>query len=197
MTVSFTSTIDQVKSCTLCASQLPHEPRPILQLHPKARILIAGQAPGRKVHDSGIPFDDASGRRLRTWLGLETSLFYDPERVAIVPMGLCYPGPGKSGDLPPRPECAEQWRNRLLTLMPDIRLTLLIGRYAQDWHLRAHGKASLTETVKAWREYWPAVLPLPHPSPRNNPWLNNNPWFEADVIPVLRARITEILNRSA
>ena len=192
MNIPFNSVIKEVRRCTLCASYLPLPPRPVVQLHPNARILIAGQAPGRKVHDSGIPFNDASGQRLRDWMGIDSELFYNPEKIAILPMGFCYPGSGKSGDLPPRPECAAHWRRRLLELLPNIQLTLLIGQYAQNWHLRGSRKTSLTETVKAWREYWPDSLPLPHPSPRNNRWLKKNPWFETDVLPALRSKINEI-----
>ena len=192
MTIPFNTLLTEVRNCTLCASHLPLGPRPIIQLHPNARVLIAGQAPGRKVHDSGIPFNDASGKRLREWMGVDSGLFYDPEKVAILPMGFCYPGSGKSGDLPPRSECAPQWRSCLLEQLPNIQLTLIIGQYAHAWHLRDSRKANLTETVKAWQQYWPAVLPLPHPSPRNNRWLKKNLWFEAEVLPTLRAKITEI-----
>jgi uracil-DNA glycosylase len=172
---------------------LPLGPRPVLQAHPAARLLIAGQAPGRKVHESGVPFDDASGDRLREWLGIDKSVFYDPARVAILPMGFCYPGTGTSGDLPPRAECAPAWRNRLLAAMPKIELTLAIGQYAQAWHLGAARQATLTETVRHWRECGPGLLPMPHPSPRNNIWLKRNPWFAAELLPALRARVASIL----
>jgi uracil-DNA glycosylase len=185
--------LQQVRACTLCAEHLGHDPRPVLQVDGRARILIAGQAPGRKVHDSGVPFDDASGERLREWMGIERAVFYDPGIVAILPMGFCYPGTGRSGDLPPRPECAPQWRSRLLALMPDIELTLLVGQYALDWHLASGGGKTLTDRVRDWRARWPAVLPLPHPSPRNNPWLKRNPWFIADVVPELRGRVRAIV----
>jgi uracil-DNA glycosylase len=185
--------IEEVRACTLCAEHLPLGPRPIFQLHPEARILIASQAPGRRAHNSGIPFDDASGDRLREWLGLSREDFYDETTIAILPMGLCYPGKGKSGDLPPRRECAPAWREPLLAALPKIELTLVIGRYAQDWHL---GKTpSLTETVRDWRRRWPALLPLPHPSPLNNLWLDRNRWFEEEVVPELRGRVAEILAR--
>ncbi len=192
MPLAFNTVLNEVRGCTLCASHLPLAPNPVVQLHPNARVLIAGQAPGRKVHDSGIPFNDASGKRLREWMGVDSEYFYNPEKVAILPMGFCYPGTGKSGDLPPRPECAVQWRKRLLEQLPNIRLTLLIGQYAQNWHLGDSKKANLTETVRAWQEYWPFVLPLPHPSPRNNRWLKNNPWFEKDILPALRQKITKL-----
>jgi uracil-DNA glycosylase len=165
----------------------------VLQVQSGARILIAGQAPGNKVHQSGVPFDDASGDRLRDWMGIDKSMFYDAACVAILPMGFCYPGTGKSGDLPPRPECAPAWRAKLLARMPGIELTLVIGQYAQAWHLKDSCKLSLTETVMAWRVHWPAVLPLPHPSPRNNIWLKRNGWFEDEVIPVLRKRVRDLL----
>jgi uracil-DNA glycosylase len=184
--------LKEVRACTTCAEQLPAGPRPVLQVDARARILIAGQAPGRKVHDSGVPFDDASGERLRMWMGIERDVFYDPAIIAILPMGFCYPGTGTSGDLPPRKECAPQWRDRLLAAMPRIELTLVIGQYAMDWHLPDRSTANLTDTVKAWRERWPAMLPLPHPSPRNNIWLKANPWFMVEVVPFLRARVTEL-----
>ena len=188
-----TRLIGEVRACTLCTRDLPLGPRPVLQVHSDAKILIAGQAPGSKVHQSGVPFDDASGDRLRLWMGIDTGMFYDARNVAILPMGFCYPGTGKSGDLPPRPECARTWRDRLLAGMPAIRLTLVIGQYAQAWHLNEAAKATLTDTVAAWREYWPNQLPLPHPSPRNNIWLKRNAWFETDVLPSLRKRIAHIL----
>ena len=179
----------EVRACTLCAAHLPQPPRPVLQAGSAARILIASQAPGRKVQHSGIPFDDASGDRLRLWMGINKDSFYDPETVAILPMGFCFPGTGGAGDLPPRPECAPAWRTSLLAHLPHIQLTLVIGQYAQAWHLKREARATLTETVRAWRNYGPHILPLPHPSPRNNLWLRRNPWFEEEVIPVLRARV--------
>jgi len=182
----------EVRACRLCEPQLPLGPRPILQCHPHARILIAGQAPGRKAHEAGVPFDDASGDRLRDWLGISRDVFYDATRIAIVPMGFCYPGTGKSGDLPPRPECAPAWRNQLLTRMRDIRLTLVVGQYAQAAHF-GDAAPSLTNLVKAWRDHWPAVVPLPHPSPRNQLWLRRHPWFEQDLLPELKRRIAEVL----
>ncbi len=186
MSLSFNQHIKEVRACTLCSSHLPFSPRPIIQLHPNAKILIAGQAPGLKVQNTGIPFNDPSGKRLREWMGIDETVFYNPEKIAILPMGFCYPGKGKSGDMPPRPECAQQWRNTLLELLPNIHLTLLIGKYAQQWHLADNNKDTLTLTVKAWQEYWPALLPLPHPSPRNNGWIKNNPWFADEVLPVLK-----------
>ena len=185
--------IGEVQACTLCARDLPLGPRPVLQVHSSAKILIAGQAPGSKVHQSGVPFDDASGDRLRLWMGIDNQTFYDARQIAILPMGFCYPGTGKLGDLPPRPECAATWRARLLAGMAAIQLTLVIGQYAQAWHLKDAAKANLTDTVTAWREYWPHQLPLPHPSPRNNIWLKRNAWFEGDVLPSLQKRIAHIL----
>jgi uracil-DNA glycosylase len=182
----------EVRACTLCAAHLPHGPRPVVQMSAGARILVAGQAPGRKVHASGVPFDDASGERLRQWMGLDTAAFYDPKTVALLPMGFCYPGTGRSGDLPPRPECAPQWRTRLLRALPRIELTLVIGQYAMAWHLPSQRTLSLTDTVRRWRDHWPALLPMPHPSPRNNLWLKANPWFEAEVVPALQARVRSI-----
>lgn len=164
----------------------------MLQLHPAARILIVGQAPGRRVHETGIPFNDPSGDRLRAWLGVERDAFYDARRVCLLPMGLCYPGTGGSGDLPPRPECAATWRQRLLACVPDVALTLVLGSYAQAWHLGGAPR-SVTEAVRGWRQHWPRLLPLPHPSPRNNLWLRRNPWFEREVIPALQHRVRRLL----
>lgn len=189
---SFTALLAEVRACTLCAEHLPQGPRPIVQLHPQARILIAGQAPGSRVHASGVPFDDPSGDRLRDWLGVSREIFYDAKQIAILPMGFCYPGTGKSGDLPPRPECAPAWREQLLARLRHLELTIVLGQYAQAYHLPS-SKLSLTEVVKAWRDYWPAALPLPHPSPRNNIWLSKNPWFQKELLPVLRRRVAKIL----
>ena len=184
---------DEIRACRSCAPALDHEPRPILQIDPRARILIAGQAPGRRAHEAGVPFDDPSGDLLRDWMGVTRDLFYDATRVAIVPMGFCYPGTGRSGDLPPRPECAPQWRARVLHALPRVELTLVVGRYAMTEHLGLAGRASLTDAVRNWRAHWPERLPLPHPSPRNRPWLAKNPWFEAEVVPALRKRIGALL----
>lgn len=182
----------EVRACTLCAPYLPLGCRPVLQADASSRILIAGQAPGRKVHERGIPFADASGDRLRDWMGISRETFYDASKIAILPMGFCYPGTGRSGDLPPRPECAPTWRAPLLSQLQQIGLTLVIGQYAMAYHL-PQAREPLTEVVRRWREHWPIVLPLPHPSPRNNIWLKRNPWFAEDVLPALRARIAEIL----
>lgn len=182
----------KVNQCRLCEQSLPMGPRPVIQVAPEARILIAGQAPGRRVHETGIPFDDPSGDRLREWMGISREVFYDPRRIAILPMGFCYPGSGSSGDLPPRPECAPAWREDLIGCLRQLRLTLVIGRYAQEWHL-ANGKATLTETVRQWREHGEAVMPLPHPSPRNNIWIKKNPWFGIELLPALRRAVREAL----
>jgi uracil-DNA glycosylase len=190
---SLPTLLADVRACTLCAAHLPLGPRPVLQVHASARILVAGQAPGRKVHASGVPFDDASGERLRAWMGVSRQQFYDARQIAILPMGFCYPGTGASGDLPPRPECAPAWREALLAQLKRVELVLVIGQYAMAWHLRQH-RGSLTELVQGWREHWPAALPLPHPSPRNNRWLKQNPWFETDVLPTLRARVAQVLD---
>lgn len=183
----------QIRACTLCTAHLPLGPRPVFQFSRTARILIAGQAPGRKVHATGVPFDDASGERLLEWLGVDRATFYDASRVAILPMGFCYPGTGKSGDLPPRPECAPAWRSRVLAELPSVALTVVIGQYAFDWHLGSRVLPTLTATVQAWRDFGPALLPIPHPSPRNNIWLKKNPWFAQEVLPALRTRVRAAL----
>jgi len=182
----------EIRACRLCAAALAHEPRPVLQADVRARVLVAGQAPGRKVHASGLPFDDVSGDRLREWMGVDRAAFYDPECFAIVPMGFCYPGTGSAGDLPPRPECAPAWRDGLMRLLPRIELTLAIGGYAHAYHLPSP-RRSVTETVAAWRDTWPAVVPMPHPSPRNQLWLRRNPWFVEEVVPRARERIHRLL----
>ncbi|MBA6411744.1 uracil-DNA glycosylase family protein [Parahaliea sp. F7430] len=178
-----------IRRCQLCAERLALGPRPVLQASSSARLLIVGQAPGSRVHASGIPWDDPSGERLRDWLGMDKTTFYDASRVAIVPMGFCYPGRGKSGDLPPDPACAPQWHSELMGWLRQIELTLLIGNYAQRYYLNS--TRNLTETVRHWRDYAPQYLPLPHPSPRNNIWLRRNPWFEVEVLPELRRRVLE------
>lgn len=185
----------EVRACRLCAAHLPLGPRPVLRADARARILVVGQAPGTRVHATGIPWNDPSGDRLRAWLAVDRETFYDERRFAIVPTGLCYPGRGRSGDLPPRPECAPLWHPRLRPLLPHIGLTLLVGQYAQAYYLGDRRKATLTETVHAWREFLPEFLPLPHPSPRNTRWLQVNPWFEQVVIPVLRRCVHGLLGR--
>lgn len=193
MSEQFSKLVESVRQCRICEESLPLGPRPVLQVHPHAKILIAGQAPGRRVHESGIPFNDPSGDRLREWLGVTEEVFYDETKIAILPMGFCYPGTGKSGDFPPRPECAETWRQRLMESMVQIKLTLLIGQYAQGWHL-TRKQRNLTDTVRAWREYGPHIIPLPHPSPRNNIWLKKNPWFAESLLPSLKDLTQEALN---
>lgn len=180
----------QVRACAVCRDSLPLGPRPIVQGSATARILIASQAPGTAAHASGVPFDDPSGRRLREWMGIDPAAFYDPARVAILPMGLCYPGKGASGDAPPRPECAPLWRDRLLAAMPGIALTLLVGSHSQR---AALGPGAMTERVRAFRDYLPSRFPLPHPSWRSTLWMRQNPWFERDVLPELRARVHSLL----
>jgi uracil-DNA glycosylase len=184
-----------VRACNACEAHLPLGPRPVLRAAATSRILIVGQAPGARVHRTGIPWDDPSGERLRSWMGVGKEDFYDESRVAIVPMGYCYPGRGSGGDLPPRAECARLWLDKLLARMPRIELTLLIGQYAQRHFLGKERKASLAETVNAWSQYAPRYIPLPHPSPRNTPWLQRNPGFERELLPELRRRIGQILAR--
>lgn len=185
------------RACRLCEASLPLGPRPVLQASAGAKLLIVGQAPGTRVHASGVPWSDASGRRLRDWLQLDEASFYDPTRVAILPMGLCYPGRAGSGDAPPRPECRRTWHPRLLPLLPDVGLTLLIGQYAQAHFLAERRKPTLTATVRAWRDFLPRYLPLPHPSPRNVAWFKANPWFEAEVLPTLRERVRMALGAAS
>ncbi len=192
---SLRSLLAEVRACTICAAHLPHGVRPVLQIHPAARVLIAGQAPGRKVHESGVPFDDASGDRLRNWMGVTRKVFYDPRQIAILPMGFCFPGTGKAGDLRPRAECAPAWREQLLSRLRHVRLTLILGQYAQAYHLLGGSPLSLTEMVRSWRRYWPSAVPLPHPSPRNNSWLQRNPWFIDELLPALRRRVSEVLHQ--
>ena len=182
----------RVRACQLCAAHLPLGPRPVLQAHASARILIAGQAPGRKVHASGIPFDDASGERLRDWLALPREAFYDPRQVAILPVGFCYPGTGPSGDLPPRPECAPAWRAALLARLPALRLTLVVGRHALRQHLPAAPRR-LEDAMRCNPPPGADLVVLPHPSPRNQLWLRRHPWFEAEQVPLLRQRVAQAL----
>jgi uracil-DNA glycosylase len=192
MAARFVELIHELRACRLCEPQLPLGARPIFQLDPRAPILLVGQAPGRITHAKGIPFDDPSGTRLREWLGVTREEFYDPARFAILPMGLCFPGTGSGGDLPPRPECARTWRARVLAELPQVKLTLVIGQYAQEWHLKRKG--SVSDIVTAWREFAPSVIPLPHPSPRNQRWLKDRPWFELELLPELRARVAQSLS---
>lgn len=194
---ALTRLLAEARGCTLCAEHLPLGPRPVVRASVTARLLIVGQAPGTKVHASGIPWDDPSGDTLREWLALDRERFYDESCIAIVPVGLCYPGklPGKGGDSPPRPECAPRWQPKLRALMPEVKLTLLIGAYAQAYYLGAQRKRTLTETVQAWRDYG-AFIPMPHPSPRNRLWLRKHPWFEAETVPAVRRLVAKILRHS-
>ena len=186
------SLLESIRACRRCEAHLPLGPRPVVVAHRSARVLIAGQAPGARVHASGVPWDDPSGARLREWLGTSEDVFYDAHRVALVPMGFCYPGRGPRGDHPPRPECAREWHGHLLPQLSQLGLTVVIGKYAQAYHLRQ--AASVTDTVAAWRDFLPSHIPLPHPSPRNNPWLRRHPWFEAELLPELRERVAVLLS---
>ncbi|MCP5382228.1 MAG: uracil-DNA glycosylase family protein [Kordiimonadaceae bacterium] len=185
--------LTEIRACKICEKSLPDGVRPVLRAGEGAKILIVGQAPGRRVHASGIPFDDPSGDRLRDWMGVDKDIFYDTSKINIVPMGFCYPGTGKSGDLPPRKECADAWRAPLMVKLSSVELTLVIGQYAIDWHLGNRRKKTLTDTVRTWQEYWPDYVVLPHPSPRNNIWLRKNDWFETEILPPLKKRIRELL----
>ena len=191
--------IDDIRACRLCRDEpngapLPHEPRPVLQASAKARLAIFGQAPGLRVHESGKPFTDPSGDRLRDWLGVGPDIFYDPLKVAIIPMGFCFPGYDKKGsDLPPRKECAAQWREALMAASPQFETMVLVGGYAQSWHLKKRAQKSVTATVERWRDFAPLYFPTPHPSWRNNGWIKARPWFEAELVPALRAAVKKAL----
>lgn len=193
MTAALDRLLRDVRRCTVCAGQLPHKPRPIVQVSAAAPIVIIGQAPGSKVHASGVPWQDDSGDRLRAWTGLTTDIFYDAGRVALIPMGFCYPGAGNGADLPPRPECAPLWHAKLLGALPQRRLTLLVGIHAQSYYLKDQPKRTMTETVRHFAECGPALFPLPHPSWRSTGWMRKNPWFEADVLPVLKTAVRKTL----
>lgn len=182
----------QVRACRLCEDTLPLGPKPVLQLSATARVLVVGQAPGIRVHETGLPFNDPSGDRLRNWMGVDRPTFYDASRIALVPMAFCYPGTGESGDLPPPPICANTWRTRLLDLVPNLRFTLLCGRFAIDWHLQCKDE-TLSSVVRRWRELGGRVVPVPHPSGRNNGWLAKNPWFERQVVPEIRQSVYDAL----
>ena len=184
----------EARACRVCAAQLPLGPRPVFLVGAGAHLMIVGQAPGRRVHETGIPWNDPSGDQLRGWLRMDRARFYDTSRIAIVPTGLCYPGSGERGDLPPRPECAPLWHPRFRAALPRVRLTLLIGMHAQAYYLRGKRKKTMAETVRAWRDYLPEYFPLPHPSPRNRLWMKNNPWFVKEVLPALRRRVGRALN---
>ncbi|REG81324.1 uracil-DNA glycosylase family protein [Marinomonas pollencensis] len=191
---AFSELKSNILACRECVGVLPLGPKPILQIHPQAKLLIVGQAPGRRAHDANLAFDDLSGDRLRDWLGISKELFYDATNIALVPMGFCFPGTGRSGDLAPRKECAEKWRHQLLNQLTEIQLTVILGRYAQAYHLETRKKTTLTEQVKA-SKYWleQGKIVLPHPSPRNNRWLAQNPWFEKDILPLLREHVAQLL----
>lgn len=190
--MSIEQLLNEIRSCTVCEAHLPLGPRPVIRGKVSAKILIIGQAPGTKVHASGVPWDDQSGKKLRNWMSLTPDQFYDEGKVAIVPMGFCYPGKGKSGDLPPRPECAPLWHDRVLKFLPNIKLTVLIGQYAQQRYLSGKQKDTLTETVQNWQTYLEfGFLPIVHPSPRNGIWLARNKWFESEVVPELQSRVAE------
>jgi uracil-DNA glycosylase family 4 len=190
---SFTQLIQQVRQCNACEGCLPLGPRPIIQVHGNAKLLIIGQAPGLKAHQTGIPWNDASGERLREWLGLSNEIFYDKNKVALLPMGFCYPGKGERGDLPPQKECFNLWHEKVITNLPKIKLVLLLGSYAQNTYLKNTRKKSLTETVRAWEEYLPRYIPFPHPSPLNNIWLHKNNWFIESMLPSARRIIKSVL----
>jgi uracil-DNA glycosylase len=186
--------IADISTCRACAGELPHEPRPVTRVFPETRLLICGQAPGRRVHESGLPFTDPSGDRLRGWLGVGYDDFYADRRIGVAAMAFCFPGTNpKGGDFPPPPRCAQLWRPRLLAELPNVELTLLVGGYAQKWALGESVRPTLADTVAAWREYLPRYLPMPHPSWRNTAWLKRNPWFEDEVVPYLRGRVAAIL----
>lgn len=194
MTARLNALLREVRACRRCEADLPLGPRPVLRAHPKARLLIVSQAPGTRVHETGIPFNDPSGDRLRAWLAVDRETFYDERRIALVPMGFCYPGRDqRGGDKPPRPECAPIWQPPIRAALPRVELTLLVGLYAQGFYLGEERHGSLTETVRAWRDYLPRFLPLPHPSWRNTAWLRKNPWFEAELLPELRTRVHALL----
>lgn len=187
--------LTQIRACRICEAHLLLGPRPVLQASATSRLLIVSQAPGRKVHESGVPFNDISGERLREWMGIDKPTFHDASRVAIVPMGFCFPGSANGGDLPPRPECAPTWHPRLLPLLTQVQLTLAIGQYAQSGLLDLARGTKLTDTVRDWRTHLArGVLPLPHPSPRNRPWVMHNLWFESELLPVLRERVAAALH---
>ena len=185
-----------IRKCEVCVPGLPHLPRPVMSAAVDSQILIIGQAPGRKVHESGVPWDDPSGVSLRKWMGIDETVFYDAHKIGIVPMGFCYPGKGKSGDLPPRPECAPLWHPQLFEQFNNVKLILLIGQYAQRYYLKDQARKNLTETVRDFEHYLPQYFPLPHPSPRNRFWMAKNEWFAADVLPVLEKTVRAILDES-
>lgn len=187
------SLLFEISKCQICAAYLEHGVRPVMAAHKQSKIIIIGQAPGIKVHNSGIPWEDKSGDNLREWMGIEKRTFYNPKEIAIIPMGFCYPGKGRSGDLPPRSECAPQWHPLLLSELKNVQLTILIGKYAQDYYLPLTKKRTLTDRVKDYQSFLPSTFVLPHPSPRNNIWMAKNPWFRSDVLPALKDSVANIL----
>ncbi|WGM39068.1 uracil-DNA glycosylase family protein [Caulobacter sp. NIBR1757] len=192
--MSLDAVLADIAACRACAGELPHEPRPVTRVSGRTRLLICGQAPGRRVHESGLPFDDPSGERLRSWMGIDRATFYGRPEIGVAAMAFCFPGTNpKGGDFPPPPRCAQLWRPRLMAALPKMELTLLVGGYAQVWALGDRAKRNMTETVAAWTEYLPHYLPMPHPSWRNTAWLKRNPWFEDEVTPYLRHRVADIL----
>jgi uracil-DNA glycosylase len=194
MTTDLDAVLADIRACRACLGELPHEPRPVVRVFPETRLLICGQAPGRRVHESGVPFIDPSGDRLRDWMGIDAETFYGDRRIGVAAQAFCYPGTApQGGDYPPPRRCASLWRSRLLEALPRMELTLLVGGYSQVWALGEGAKANMTETVKAWRDYAPALLPIPHPSWRNTAWLKRNPWFEMEIVPWLRGRVQELL----
>jgi uracil-DNA glycosylase len=193
--MSLEALLTEIRACRACAAELPHAPRPVVRVSPETRILICGQAPGRRVHESGLPFDDPSGDRLRAWMGVDRATFYGHPAIGVAAQAFCFPGTAPAGgDYPPPPRCAALWRQRLLAEMPMVELTLLLGRPAQTWALGARARPSMGETVRAWRDYQPGIFVLPHPSWRNTGWLKRNPWFEAEVAPYLSQRIALLLD---
>ena len=195
MSDDFDRLLAEIRACRVCAAHLPLGPRPIVRGRPSARLLVISQAPGIRVHETGLSFDDRSGERLRDWLGIDRETFYDETRVAIMGVGFCYPGrAGNGGDLPPRPECAPLWHARLLAVLPAVELTLLVGSHAVAYYLPATRKSSMTAAIRHWREFLPEVFVLPHPSWRTTLWLRDNPWFESEVLPALRERVGDVLS---
>ena len=192
--MSLETVLADIRACRACEGELPHEPRPVVRVAPTTRLLICGQAPGRKVHESGLPFDDASGDRLRDWLGIDRETFYGHPVIGVAAMAFCFPGTNpKGGDFPPPARCAALWRPRLIGALPKVELTLLVGGYAQRWALGERARGPMTDTVAAWRDFLPGYLPTPHPSWRNTAWLRRNPWFEDEAVPYLRARVSDML----
>lgn len=185
--------LEEIRACEVCKAYLPLGPRPIISGSKSSKIIIIGQAPGTKVHDTGIPWNDPSGNLLRIWLDVDKDTFYDESKIALMPMGFCYPGKGKSGDMPPRPECVPLWHQKLLDAMPNIELTILIGQYSQAYYLGDNRKQNLTETVRSYADYLPHYIPLPHPSPRNRIWMKRNEWFEKEVVPILQQSVKNLL----